>query len=182
MPRLVCEREGAAWVRVSLCACVNYTCTASALSAAASKRNNFFSTVDHVDCRMLGRTSLQHGMVFHEDADPKMIGHQRSSTHGPALSPYRRTFSTSKKVWHNVPRRSHSAHPRQGNHTDARQTQAPSLKKVPKKFQHTLHGEAKASAYLSTVTKSRTIVEKSKFSPCGPKSGREARHETNCPW
>ena len=89
------------------------------------------------DCWMLGRTSLQHGMVFHEDADPKMIGHQRSSMHGPALSPYRRKFSPSKKVWHNVPRRSHSAHPRQGNHTDARQTQAPSklsLKKVPKKF------------------------------------------------
>ena len=36
--------------------------------------------------------------------------------------------------------------------------------------------------YLSTVTKSRTIVEKSKFSSCGPKSGREALHETNCSW
>ena len=44
------------------------------------------------------RTSLQHGMVFHEDADPKMIGHQRSSTLGPALSLCRRKFSTSKKV------------------------------------------------------------------------------------
>ena len=126
--------------RVSLCACVNYTCTASALSAAASKRNKFFSTADHVDCRMLGRRSLQHGMVFHEDADPKMIGHQRSSTQGPALSPHRRKFSTSKKICHNVPRRSHSAHPRQGNHTDARQTQAPSklsLEKVPKKISNT---------------------------------------------
>ena len=38
--------------RVSLCACVNYTCTASALSAAASKRNNFFrqQTTSTVEC------------------------------------------------------------------------------------------------------------------------------------
>ena len=41
------------------CVChVNYICTASALSAAASKRNCPFSTVDHVDCRMLGKTSF----------------------------------------------------------------------------------------------------------------------------
>ena len=45
-------------------------------------------------------------------------------------------------------------------------------------FQHILHGLAKVSAYLSTVTKSRTIVEKSKFSSCGPKSGCEALHES----
>ena len=109
--------------RVCLCACVNYS--ASELSAAASKRNCLFLTVDHVNCRMLGRTSLPHGMVFRKDADPKMIGDQRSSAHGPARSPGRRKFSTSNKFdIINVPRRSHSAHPRQGNHTDARQTQA----------------------------------------------------------
>ena len=47
------------------------------------KRNCLLSTVDHVDCQMQGRTSLPHGTVFYEDADPNMIGHQRSSTHGP---------------------------------------------------------------------------------------------------
>ena len=120
-----------------LCTCFNYTCTSSALSAAASKRNCFLSTLDHVDCGMPGRTSLPHSKVFDVDADPKMIGHQRSSTHGPALSPGWRKFSTSHKISHNIPRRSHSAHPRQGNHTDVRQPQAPSklsLKKVLKNF------------------------------------------------
>ena len=61
------------------------------------EKNNFFSTVDHVDCRMLGRTSLQHGMVFHEDADPKMIGRQRSSTHGPHFRRTGENFPQARK-------------------------------------------------------------------------------------
>ena len=172
--------------RVCLCACVNYTCTASALSAAASKRNSLFSTVDHADCRMLGRTSLPHGMVFHEDADPR----------GLATSVLQRTAPHFRRTGKNFPQATKSDIMYLGGvtlhlHAKATKPMHAKLKHQvtcrsrrcwKKIIQHALHGQAKASAYLSTVTKLRMLIEKSKFSSCGLKSCCGARHETNCYW
>ena len=131
------------------------------------------------------RTFLQHGMVFHKDADQRMIGHQRSSTHGWHFRRAGENFPQARKsgilYLGGVTLYIH-AKATTPMHAKLKHQVSCRSRRCPKNFQHTLRGEAKASANLSTVTKSRTIVEKSKFLPCGPKSGHEARHETNCPW
>ena len=136
VPRLIWNVKVLVEWRVRPCACVNYTCSASALPLLHRKETVrlFFDGRP----RRLSNARENIFATWHghpRGADPKMIGHQRSSTHGPALSPGRRKFSTSNEIWHDVPQRSHSAHPRQGNHTDARQTEAPSKLSLEKDFQ-----------------------------------------------